>query len=43
LADIPWPPLDHKPLTERYGVLKPIAKFKAPKEGKHHHHKHHEH
>jgi polyphosphate kinase 2 len=43
LADIPWPPLDHEPLEERYGVLKPIPKFKAPKEGKHHHHKHHEH
>jgi polyphosphate kinase 2 (PPK2 family) len=45
LADIPWPPLDHKPLKERYGVLKPIPKFKVPKNGKHHHHhhKHHEH
>ena len=43
LADIAWPPLEHEPLKERYGVLKPIPKFKAPKEGKHHHHKHHEH
>jgi hypothetical protein len=43
LADIAWPPLDHKPLTERYGVLKPIPKFKAPTEAKHHHHEHHEH
>ena len=42
LADIPWPPLDHGPLKERYGVLKPIPNFKAPKQGKHHHHKHHE-
>jgi polyphosphate kinase len=43
LADIPWPPLDHKPLKERYAVLKPIPKFKVPKKAKHDHHKHHEH
>jgi hypothetical protein len=24
LADIPWPVLDHPPLRERYGVLRPI-------------------
>jgi polyphosphate kinase 2 len=34
LADIPWPPLDHEPLEERYGVLQPIPAYKT-----HHHHK----
>jgi polyphosphate kinase 2 len=42
LADIPWPPLDHKPLKERFGVLKPIATFNVAKKGKKHH-KHHDH
>ncbi|HZC38109.1 MAG TPA: polyphosphate kinase 2 [Sphingomicrobium sp.] len=41
LADIPWPPLDHQPLKEHYGVLKPIRNYQAPKKGHHHHHKHH--
>jgi polyphosphate kinase 2 len=27
LADIPWPSLDHAPLKERYGVLKPLATY----------------
>jgi polyphosphate kinase 2 len=27
LPEIPWPPLEQKPHKERYGVLKPIAKF----------------
>jgi polyphosphate kinase 2 (PPK2 family) len=27
LADIPWPPLTHKALAERYGVLQPIPKY----------------
>ena len=27
LADIPWPPLDHKPLKERFGVLRPIPSY----------------
>jgi polyphosphate kinase 2 len=31
LADIPWPPLDHEPSKERYGVLKPIPEYKIPK------------
>jgi hypothetical protein len=26
--DIPWPPLDHEPIKERYGVLKPIAPYR---------------
>ncbi|MEO6226152.1 MAG: polyphosphate kinase 2 [Sphingomicrobium sp.] len=26
-AEIAWPPLDHKPLKERYGVIQPIADF----------------
>jgi polyphosphate kinase 2 len=34
LADIEWPPLDHKPLKERYGVLQPIPNYKTS----HHHH-----
>jgi polyphosphate kinase 2 len=29
LGDIPWPPLDHPPLKERYGVLEPIAAYPA--------------
>jgi polyphosphate kinase 2 len=27
LAEIPWPPLNHPPLMERYGVLRPIAAY----------------
>jgi polyphosphate kinase len=27
LAEIPWPPLGHEPLKERYGVIEPIAAF----------------
>ena len=27
LPDIAWPPLEDKPMKERYGVLKPIPKF----------------
>jgi polyphosphate kinase 2 len=27
LADIPWPVLDHPPLRERYGVLRPIETY----------------
>ena len=44
LAEIAWPPLDHKPLKERYGVLKPIKDYPIPKGkgGHHHHHKHHD-
>jgi polyphosphate kinase 2 len=42
LGDIPWPDLPHQPMKERYGVLKPIPKFKASTKsnGKKHHHKH---
>ncbi len=36
LADIPWPPLRHPPLKERYGVLQPIPAYPVH-EGKHHH------
>jgi polyphosphate kinase 2 len=46
LADIPWPPLGHEPLTERYGVLRPIANYpvKLQKHEQEHDHKHkHEH
>jgi hypothetical protein len=48
LADIDWPPLDHEPLKERYGVLQPIPAYRAPDGEGHHHghhkgHKHHEH
>jgi len=48
LADIPWPPLGHEPLKERYGVLQPIPAYRAPDGEGHHHghhkgHKHHEH
>jgi polyphosphate kinase 2 len=27
LADVPWPPLEHKPFKERFGILQPIPKF----------------
>ena len=33
LADIPWPELDHKPLKERYGVLRPISPYPVAKPG----------
>jgi polyphosphate kinase len=51
LADIPWPPLEHEPLKERYGVLEPIKPYAAgdalknEKKRKHDHkhgHKHHD-
>ena len=29
LAQIPWPPLGHKPLKERYGVLQPIPNYQV--------------
>ena len=37
LADIDWPPLDHEPLKERYGVLDPIPPYpvaEAPREAR---------
>ena len=37
LSEIPWPPLGHEPLKERFGVLRPIANYTAPG----HKHKHH--
>jgi polyphosphate kinase len=38
LAEIPWPPLDHSPLKERYGVLRPIGAYPigADKQGQRH-------
>jgi len=49
LAEIPWPKLDHKPLTERFGVLEPIANYSIDQgepdhkhKQKHDHHHHHE-
>jgi polyphosphate kinase 2 len=30
LAQIPWPPLAHKSLKERYGVLEPIESYEIP-------------
>jgi polyphosphate kinase len=38
LAEIPWPPLDHSPLKERYGVLRPIGAYPigANKQGQRH-------
>jgi len=30
LAEIPWPPLGHDPLKERYGVLQPIPAYPVP-------------
>jgi len=40
LADIPWPPLKHKPAREQYGVLEPIPSYSAVKEKPKHKHKH---
>jgi polyphosphate kinase 2 len=41
LAEIPWPKLDHKPLSERFGVLEPIANYPIEKrKNEHDHHKH---
>jgi polyphosphate kinase 2 len=44
LAEIPWPPLGHEPLKERYGVLHPIPNYpvNGGEHGRHHHH-HHDH
>jgi polyphosphate kinase 2 len=41
LPDIPWLPLDHEPLKERFGVLQPIADY--PANGAEHHGKKHHH
>jgi polyphosphate kinase 2 len=46
LGEIPWPPLEHDPLKERYGVLQPIRSYSVPDDdghhgGHHHGHKHH--
>src|SRR5215471_18059744 len=42
--DIPWPPLPHEPLKERYSVLEPISPYPIAKQKHHHgHHHHHEH
>jgi polyphosphate kinase 2 len=35
LADIPWPPLSHKPLKEKFGVIQPIPSYPLPKAKKH--------
>ena len=45
LADIPWPPLEHEPRKERYGVLHPIPPYRAPDDDGHHgsHHRGHKH
>ena len=36
VADIPWPPLAHEPLKERFGVIEPIAAFQAGDAGSAH-------
>jgi hypothetical protein len=28
LENIPWPKLDHEPIEERYGVLKPLKPYR---------------
>ena len=43
LAEIAWPPLDHEPREEHYGVLKPIANFPVHGHKKKHEHEHHHH
>ena len=34
MAEIPWPPLSHKPSKERFGVLRPIAAYPVDLNGK---------
>jgi polyphosphate kinase 2 len=41
LAPIDWPPLDHEPLSERYGVLKPISSYPVAEHGDGRRHRHH--
>jgi polyphosphate kinase 2 len=36
LAEIPWPPLERKPLKERYGVLQPLRPYPVDSQKKHH-------
>jgi polyphosphate kinase 2 len=36
LAEIPWPPLERKPLKERYGVLQPLRPYPVHSQKKHH-------
>ena len=36
VTDIPWPPLKHPPLTERYGVIEPIANYRIQDPGSAH-------
>jgi len=40
LAEIAWPALGHEPLEERFGVLQPIANYRAQRNEDHHKHKH---
>jgi polyphosphate kinase 2 len=42
LADIPWPPLKHPPLKERYGVLQPIPAYPVHVRKHHKHDKDHD-
>ena len=42
LAEVPWPPLGHAPLKERFGVLQPIENYplnEKHNKGHHHHHR----
>jgi polyphosphate kinase len=41
LPQIPWPPLGHEPLQERYGVLEPIPSYVPPPKKQGHRHDHH--
>ena len=49
LAEMPWPPLSHDPLTERFGVLQPIPIYDIKQDGldddrnQHKHQKRHKH
>ena len=38
LADVPWPPLKHKPHKERYGVLEPIPDYPVRRQLRHQRH-----
>jgi polyphosphate kinase 2 len=35
LEEIPWPPLPHEPLKERYTVLEPIPHYRVPHDHRH--------
>ena len=43
LADLPWPPLMHEPIEERFGVLQPIRRYSPDAQGGQKNHKRQKH